>query len=468
MTVSLNTSATAATPTVTSTGLGSGLNVNSIVTSLVSATIQPQQTLLTNTQTSDQATLSALAQVKSSLSSLQSSVDAITSGGALKQLTATTGNSAVFSATAGSGAVAGSYQVQVTQLAQANTIASSAYTSSTAAVGAGTYSISAGSTNFSVTMTATNTLADLRDAINSSSSNSGVSATIVNGSDGAHLLLSSSQTGTANAVALSSTSSISFSTIRAASDAQVSVDGFNYTSSSNIVTGALDGVTLNLASASPGTDISLNVSADQNAAANAIQTFVSAYNSTLSLINQSTAYTPGATSGAAGSSGPLLGDLTIQRLSQQLQSIVGNGVTGTGGFNLLSQIGVTEATDGSLSVNSTTLNSALQQNSTAVQNLFSASGSGIGSQFDTLLNNYVSTGGTIDSESKGVQSQLDDIASKLSDLTTKQSDLQTRLFAQFNAMDAAVGKYKSIGSFLTTYAASINGTSSTSSSSSGG
>ncbi|MDR3416477.1 MAG: flagellar filament capping protein FliD [Nevskia sp.] len=461
MTISLATVGNSSTTgVVTSQGLGSGINISSLVTSLVSAEISPQQTLLQSQQTGDQATISALGSVKSALSSLQSSVDAITSGGALQQLSAQSSSSSVFTAAATSSAAAGSYQVQVQTLAAANTIQSSVFSSANATVGTGPYSITAGGKTFSVSLTNSNdTLSGLAAAINGSSSNSGASATVVNGTSGSYLLLSATQTGTANAVSVSNSSPISFTTVpgQTASDATGTIDGIAFDSASNIVSNALTGVSLALTGTSPSnTTQTLTVSANTTSAASAVQSFVSAYNSALSLITTSTAYTPGTSSAgstttASGTAGPLLGDIAVESLQQQLQSIVGGNIGGTNAFTLLSQIGVTANSDGTLAVNSASLSNALQQNTAAVQSLFSGS-NGIGTRLDTLLNQVIGTPGTtgmIDTETNALQSQVTSMNTQLSNLTAESAQLTAQYNQEFNAMDTVVAGYKNTSNLLT-------------------
>ena len=467
MTVNLATVGSNVAAPVTSQGIGSGINISSLVTSLVSATIQPQQTLLQAKQTTDQTTISALGTVQSALASLQSAVDAITSGGALSQLNAQSSNTSVFSATAGTAAVAGSYQVQIQTLAQANTIESTAFSSQSASVGTGPYTFTAGGKSFTVTLDSSNdTLSGLASAINTASGNSGVSASIINGTGGSYLLLSATQTGTANAVSVSSSSSITFTSIQSASDATGTIDGLAFDSASNVVSNALSNVSLNLASASPSTTQTLTISANTQSAASAVQSFVSAYNSALSLITTDTAYTPGSTSSASGTAGPLLGDLSMESVSRQLQSIVGNSNGTAGSFSLLSQVGVTTNPDGTLSVNSSTLSGALQQNPAAVQSLFTGS-NGIGTQLDTLLNSVAGAGGTIDSETTGLQTDVDNINTQLSQLTAQSTQLTAQYNAEFNAMDNIVAAYKNTASLLTQLYTPQTSNSSNSSSSSG-
>jgi flagellar hook-associated protein 2 len=454
MTVSIATAGSNVIAPVTEQGLGSGQNISSLVTSLVSATIEPQQTLLQASQTTDQATISALGTLQSTLSSLQSAEAALTTGGALTQMTASSSDSSVFTATAGTGAVAGTYQVQVQTLAQGNTLESTEFSSQNATVGTGPYTFTAGGSSFSVTLDSSDdTLSGLAQAINGASDNSGVSASIINGTGGSYLLLSATQTGTANAVSVASSSPISFSSIQGATDATGTIDNLPFDSASNIVANALSNVTLNLASASPDTTQTLTVGADTSSAANAVQTFVSAYNSALQLLTSDTAYTPSTTSSSSSSSssgtaGPLLGDVAIEGVMQQLQSIVGGSTTGSGVFSMLSQVGVSTNSDGTLSLNSTELQSALQQDPQAVQSLFSGS-KGIGTQLDTLLNSVAGASGMIDTETNAQQTDINNINNQLSLLTQQSTTLTAQYNAEFNAMDNIVAAYKSTESLLT-------------------
>ena len=443
------------------------------MTSLVNATISPQQTLLQNSQSTDQATVSALASVQSSLSSLQSAVQSITTGNGLLQSSAQSSDSSVFTATADSGAVNGTYQVQVQTIAQANTIESQAFSSANASVGTGAYTISAGGSSFTVNLDSTDdTVSGLASAINNASGNTGVSATIVNGTGGSYLLLSATQTGTANAVSMSA-SGLNFTTVQGASDATGTVDGLAFDSASNVVTNVLSNVALNLQSASPNSTQTLTVAPDTNSAASAVQNFVSAYNAALQLITTDTAYTPPAsgasTTSNTGSAGPLLGDLGIESVARQLQSITG-GSTGstTNPYTQLSQIGITFNSDGTMALNTGTLTSALQQNPNAAQSLFSDP-NGIGTQLNTMLTNSAGAGGTIDSETQSIQTTLSNISNQLTQLNAQSTQLTSQYNAEFNAMDTIVAAYKNTANLLTELYTSnpTNSTGSTSSSSSG-
>lgn len=452
MTVSLSTAGTHNTGTLTSTGLGSGLDINTMVTAIVNAAIQPQQNRLQAYQTADQATISALGTLKSVLSSLQTAADAITTGGALSQLSAHVSDSSVFGASAGTGAVAGSYQVQVQTMAAANTIKSAAYSSAGAAVTDGTYTFNAGGKSFSVAIDSSNdTLSGLADAINGASDNSGVSATVVNASNGSYLLLSATQTGTANAVSMTSGPAMPFTTVQPAADATGTIAGLPFDSASNVVSGVLKGVTLTLNSASPSTTQTLSVSANSSAAVTAVQSFVAAYNTAIGLITADTKYTPGSGSGASatsGTAGPLQGDVSIQSLQQQLQSLIGSSTGSSSGPSTLSQVGVSFNADGTIAVDSGKLTTALQQNPSGVQSLFSGT-QGIGTQLNTLLDNYAGASGVIDNKTSVLNDQIASFTNQLSDLTARQAQLTAQYYAQFNAMDSIVAGYKNTSSLLT-------------------
>src|SRR5580692_8310685 len=186
---------------------GSVINVSSLVSQLVAATQAPQEALINNQTQAVTTQISALGTLKSSLSTFQSALSALDSPSAFDTETANTSNSAVFTATATSGAPVGTYSVSVTQLAQAEQILSgSLATSGSTTLGTGTLQLSLGTTSFSVNIgSSDNTLDGIAAAINSASGNPGITATVLQGTDGAHLLLSSTQTGAANTLQVSET-----------------------------------------------------------------------------------------------------------------------------------------------------------------------------------------------------------------------------------------------------------------------
>jgi flagellar hook-associated protein 2 len=459
MALTLTTNPNPIGASVTSAGLGTNLDVSTIVPSLVNAEIAPKMTLLQSSQTVDRSTISALGTVKSTLSALQTSLEAITTGTALTGLVARSGNTSVFTATASSKAVAGTYNIDVETLAKTNTIVSGAYADTNAVVGDGTITINAGGSSFDVTLSSgSDTLGNLRDAINNASDNTGVTATIITSTDGAHLLLSSTQTGVANAVSVNSPL-ISFTTPvgNDASDAKVFVDGYEYDSPSNVITSAIDGVTLNLLSAQPGTQNTLTIAPNTQGAVSAVQSFVNNYNTALTTLKQATAYD--ATTQQAG---PLLGDISMQSLIGQMQSITGGSLP-TPIFNVstLSQIGITTNSDGTLSVDSDTLTAALQSNAQGVQALLSKADTSLGAKLDTVLTGFVGNGGLIDAETTSLQSDVTNLQSQITALNQRSADLTTMYTNQFNSIGTIVSQYTNMSNYITQLTAQFSkGTSS--------
>lgn len=443
---------TSITSTVSSPGIGSGLDVNSIVSGLVSAERSATDARLSKASSADNTKISALGQLKSALANLQTVVGGLGPKGALGKTTAQSGDSSIFTATTTGSVAAGSYNIEVEALATASKIASSGYASAATEVGTGSVTIGMGTSSFTVNLgSGADKLSDLVSAINGASDNPGVSASIVSDASGAHLVLQAQQTGADNAVTLTSSSSadssafISTSVLQTPVSARIKVDGYEYTSDSNTVTGAISGVTINLVKASAsGVTTPLTLSANTTAAANVVQSFVSAYNSAMSTIAALTKF-----DSSGQNSGPLLGDSTAQNLATQLRSIVGGAVSGTGSaFALLSQIGVNAATDGTLSVDTAKLNSAIGTDLNSVQKMFSASG-GFSTQLGNLLTSALQAGGPIDSKTQNLQADLKDIGKQQDALDTRMSAEQARLLAQFTALDTLVATLKQTQTYLT-------------------
>lgn len=445
---------------LSSPGIGSGLNVNSMVSQLVQAEIQPTQNQINAQQSAISAQTSAVGTLSSLLSSLQSSLTSLASGSAFTTYTATSSDTAAFGATAGATAMPGTYQIQVQQLASAQKLTSSAFASG-ATVGTGTLTIAVGSQSVNVTIGATNnTLAGIRDAINGVSGNPGVSATIVHATDGDHLVLTATQTGVANAVSISTsggdgglapltwnagTGSGTLTLQSAATDAQVKVDGFTSTSSTNVVTGAIDGITLNLAGVTPsGQTDTLTVGNDVNSMQTVVQGFVTAYNSYVQGAAQLASY-----DASSQTAGPMLGDATLANIRSQLSMTLSNtGGSNTTGPRTLADIGITLQSDGTLQLNTGTLNSLLGSNPAQVAALFGGT-SGYGTQLNSLLTSYLQPGGLIAGRNQSLNAQSQQLAQQQTQLNLRQQAIQARYLAQFTALDVTMAQMNQTSSFLT-------------------
>jgi flagellar hook-associated protein 2 len=304
-----------------------------------------------------------------------------------------------------------------------------------------------------------NTLADIRDAINDAENNPGVSAVIVNGEDGAHLVLSSSQTGTASAITITTTGGdgglnalvydptngvTNMTEVQAPVDAEINVDGITVHSSSNSVTDAIEGVTINLVSASPGETARLSVDLDTDSAMTAITGFVSAYNSLQQTLNSMTSYDP-----TTKIAGPLLGDSMVLMFEDQLRRDVGDPVSGVSdAMNTLADIGITtNFDDGTLVVDEDVLGQALKDNFDQVGQLF-ASQDGFGVRLQSMANSYLESDGLIEVRTDGLQTSIDGLADDQDALNAHLDAYEARLRDQFTALDQLVTELTSTSQFL--------------------
>src|SRR5579872_627748 len=207
----MSTSSVVSVASNTSAGAagGSVIDVSSLVSQLVAATKAPQESLITAQTQAVTTQISALGTLKSALSTFQSSLSALNTPSAFNTLAATSSNTTAFAATADSSAVLGSYSVSVTRLAQGEQLVSNAFAGgSSATVGTGTLKLTLGGTAFSLTIDSSNdTLSGIAAAINAASGNPGIEASVVTGTDGAHLVLTSTLTGASNAIQVSETDS---------------------------------------------------------------------------------------------------------------------------------------------------------------------------------------------------------------------------------------------------------------------
>lgn len=434
---------------LSSAGIGSGLDVNAIITALVNAKQAGPSQQISNQTTQLQAQEAGLTALGSALNSLQTTLGKLGSSLTFTTYTATLGNTALGTTSTLPNAQPGSYNLTVNHLATAQTRASSAYASGSA-VGAGTLTVSVGNQSMNLNVSATDSISSIATAINQSSGNPGVQATIVNGANGAQLLLTSTKTGVANGFTVSAGSGSSAgltslaSTLNTAgsneaSDASLSIDGIAVTSASNSVSGALNGVTLNLVATGSST---LTVSQDTSAVTGAVSDFVNAYNSYISTVGTLSSYDPSSKQG-----GVLLGDTTLMSVQRQVNSVLSSSVLGNS-IGSLAALGITRNADGTLSSNSSTLGSALQSNPGAVQDLFAGT-NGYATRLNSMLDGFTASNGILATRTASIQSQLSNLSQQSTALTARMNVYATQLRQQYTALDTLMSSLNNTSSYLT-------------------
>jgi flagellar hook-associated protein 2 len=444
---SSSNSPSSANALITSTGIGSGLDISAIVSSLTTAFGAAQTSQLTNEQTTLDSEVSAYGTFTAALDTLQAALPALEDPSQLAGFSATVADNTIASATTSTDAVAGTYSLQVNNLATVAT-ATSAPLSSSAAVGTGTLTIAVGGSSTAITIDSTNnTLAGIAAAINSAP-NVGVSASVIATTGGSRLVLTGTNTGAANQITVTPSggdgglASLALTTVPA-QDASYTINGFAASSGSNVVANAISGVTLNLLQASaPGTPTTLTVSPDTSSAQTSIDGFVKAVNGVLSSIQTLTSYDP-----STQQAGPLNGNATLEAFQNQLQNILGQFNNAGGSVKSLTDLGITAGTDGTYSSDDTTLGNALSASLASVGNLLGGT-NGIATQVSNLVNDYTAPGGLLDTINQGLQTSLTNVSTQQTALAAQMAAYSARLTTEYNAMDAAVAALKQTQTYL--------------------
>ncbi|QLE86160.1 flagellar hook protein FliD [Shewanella sp. Scap07] len=431
---------------LTATGIGSGLDINTIVGVLVDAEKVPKEAIFDQKEATIDAKVSAIGTLKSVLSSFQDALEKLKDGGSLNQRTVSTGDSLYLSATADKTATTGSYNIQVEQLATAHKVAGAFTADKTAAVGEGSLDFTVNGESFTVDVGATDSLEDIAKNINDSSENVGVTATIVTTNSGSRLVLSSDTEGPDNQITVGATDTAgtglndmfggtNLTEVQAAQESIIHVDGQQLNSQTNEITGAIAGVTLNLTDADVNKTTTLKIEQDDEAVKENVQGFVDAYNSLMSSIDKLSSYDAEKEEAAA-----LQGDSMIRSLESQMRNMISTRVDVDGTSVALYDIGIEADRYGKLSVDSAKLDEVIKNDMASIEGLFATETTGLANRLDELSEGYVKTGGLIDSRNNAYTSDKKRLDSDREAFALKMEMLEARLFKQFNAMDLVVGQ----------------------------
>jgi len=426
---------------ISAPGIGSGLDVNSIVNQLVAIERQPINRLQAD-KANLNAQVSAFGTLKSALSTFQDALASLKTVSAFQVFTATSGDSTAFTATADSTAAIGSTNIQVTQLAVADKQASVgiADTGTTTLGTAGdTVQFTVNGNSFTVNGGGL-TLSQLRDAINNATDNVGVTATILSETPTSNrLVLTSDNTGTANAITTAFTGTLGtdlgLTSVTAPKDAQITVDGFTVTRSSNTISDALSGVTLTLLGTNT-TAAPLTISRDTDTVKTNIQSFVDAFNTLKSTMDSL-------------DSKELQADSTLRSIQNAIQSVLNTPPASGSSFSYLSEIGVALQKDGTLAVDSTLLDPALAANFSNVAQLLANDDQGFLFRLDNSVTGFTQFGGLIDARNDGLNDRISTVDDRITSAERRLQITEKRLRSQFTALDTLLGQLNGTSSFLT-------------------
>jgi len=453
------------------TGIGSGLEVSEIVDALVAAESVPYESRLATKQTTLTTDISAVGALKSAIEVVQVSMESLADPDNYQQRNISGGDDFV-SLSSDETAEVGSYSIEVNALATGHKLSSTAFVEGDP-VGEGTLTFGSGGNSFDIITSATDTLLELRDAINDSSDNESVVATIITGDAGQYLVLSTKETGVENAITITvadsedtsdtDTSGLSrlayqpdsllpnFATnmtqVTAAADAKITIDGtLVATSASNTFANVIDGVDVTVSKVHGVDDDISNASVTENNSniEYGLSNFVSSYNTLLELADNL---------GGVGDDGVgvMTGDSLLRGLMSKLRSKISESFdTGNGSSLSLSVLGVTGDVNGVLSLDSDKLSSFVDSDVDAVQHFLVGTDSkpGFAESMDELMNFYTASGGLIEGRIDNKESQISKLQDESESFALKMESLEARLLAQFNAMDLLVANLNSTSSYL--------------------
>lgn len=465
--------------TITSLGIGTGTDLNAIVTQLTAVERAPLRQLQSGAQRL-QTQVSSVGKIQSYFSALQDAANKLTSSSLWTQSTATSANEAAVSVIGGGAAAAGNYSINVQALASSQTVTTAGpYASATALVGSGTLTLNigswdAGNTAFTpktggtplvLTVDATDTVQTLRDKINSAGA--GVTASLVTDASGVRLALRSTSSGVANGFSVSATGGLSalayapgsgvsgMQLKQAASDAKATVNGIDVVSASNDLTGTVEGMTLRLRQITTA-PVDIAVATDTAAITKAAADFAAAYSTLSTYIIDQTKYDPGTKSG-----GVLQGDSTVNNLQAQLRGVLNTASGASTKFGRLSDVGLELQRDGSLKLNSTKFGTAMT-NLPELKKAFgntdtsNAANNGFAKRYADLATKVLSIDGSVTTHTAGLQKLIAKNSTDQDKVNDRADRFQARLSAQYSRLDVSQSKLSQLSSYVTQQIAQMN------------
>ena len=463
--------------TITNAGVGSGLDLEAIISATVQASNQPKLQKFSQRESELSVQLTSIGAIKSVMSKLQDVFEGLSDPEEFNKRTATVRqpDSAsslgdLVSVTADNTATTGSFDISVTQLAQGSRAQSdpaSTFTSADEVItsSASTLTFSAGANSFDVDIEAGATLEDIRQAINNASGSFGVSANIINTGNESLLVIESFEAGAGNDLVITNnnTELDKLSTVAnaggaggliiapedAAQDAIIEVDGIQVTNSTNVFSDAVQGLSITAKRVSEADEIAnADVAFDREGVTKKLDEFVTAFNNTIDMIAQQSAIV----------SSPLFGDATVRSIKNQLTSALTTQISGAGNFQTIFDVGLSLNEDGKLEKQNTvrSLNEALDENFADVGKLFTNEG-GLSQTFGSILESYVDSSGILKQRQDILNEQQDKVQDDRLNHNYRMQQLESSLRNRYASLDTLIASMRSSGAFLSSQLASLPG-----------
>lgn len=460
----------------TISGLGTGLDIDGMVTAIADAEKAPKQAQIDRLTTKTETSLSAVGTLTSAVETFEASLTALeSSSSSFEGLGVQSSADGVASATAGAGAVPGSYKVEVISLASSSKVASARLEggASTTFDSGGTLTIDVGdNASYEVQVAPGASLTEIRDAINSQlSATAGISANIITDASGARLVLSSEVTGEGTDLYVKGTGDLAAlninvdedgnhdltqqsgtgaGSITLASNASYKIDGLKLSSSTNTVT-ALSGLSIKLTAEGTTT---LTVAPNTEGLKTSIEAFVSAYNNLITVTNALTRVTTSEDE-TSTDAGALVGDALVRSLLGSIRNELVQPSTGSGELSVLAQLGVTTNKDGTLSIDDAKLSSALETHYDEVQAFF-VGDDGLIPRLKSVTEPYTAPGGLLAGRTESLQKTMTQLSEQQQALDRRIDSLTTSLYTKYNNMDILVAQLNASSASLLSTLEALN------------
>jgi flagellar hook-associated protein 2 len=428
---------------------GSGLDVNGLVSQLMAAERAPNDQRFRSKENTITTKLSALGSIKSSLAALRDSLDALGSADSLAGRSVENPGSGSFRVTAGQGATLGNYSIEVISLASTHKLASSLYSSGPSSdFGNGNLTISQGADSFSFAVGSGTTLAQLVDLINNDPNNTGVNASLLTTAAGSRLVLSASEPGVSSEISLTGKGSLDvftsgFTEAMPASDAVVKIDGITLTSGSNILEDVIEGLTITLLNAQPGSTFNVGVTYDRAGAREKLDDFVKKYNAFTATAQRTRAFDPG-----SNTAGPLIADSAVRSMEMQLRrEITEPTLSAPAEFNSVLALGFKFDRNGRLSVDETRFSAALEANLEEVTDVFTAA-DGLVPRMRELVNAQLDSDGMINVRTESLNASRKRLQDDRQRAELRLEMIERRYRDQFIALDQMLLQMQSMNNSL--------------------
>lgn len=471
-------------------GIGSGLDINSLVERLMAVERQPLTALATK-KGMIESKISALGQIRSSLDALKTAAQRMTTQDKLLTLKTTVADTSIATVSTSNSATPASFSLEVEQLASAQKLSSPEFASASSSLGnaagsvtiefgtysAGVYTLNPDRAAFTVNVEAAKmTPEGIRDAINQA--NKEVSASLVNSGTGVMLVLTNAKTGANQHMRLSVSdpdgnnsdnaglSQLAYNPAAslgngknmservAAQDARVKIDGISITSRTNTLDQSIAGLTISLLKTNDDSPTTMTTTRDDSQVKTAVNSFITAYNNLNKLVRDLTKYD--ATNREAAI---LNGESTVRNVLSQVRGLLSKQY-GSTSLPTLSELGITTQSDGSIRLDATKFDSAFSSKRDAVVALFTQStggteGDGFAGTVEDLITSLTDNNGLLDARTDGLNASLKNLNSKEDQIEARLSQIEQRYRTQFVTLDRNLNSLQSLSAYLQQQLASI-------------